>query len=650
MGDPRVGALEHAVKGAIARVLYAALFVVVLPAALVAWAGALHGEVHAPAIRSAVGGAGLMVLGLGLMAVGMLALWTRGGGLPMNAFPPPRFVASGIYALLPHPIYYGFIALCAGAAIFRGSAAGLWLVTPTVALASFALVLGYESPDLRARFGTSAARPVICADDATQPSVVERTRCCLLVLLPWLVGYEAVVALGLPKDAVSSYLPWESRLPVWPWTEALYASTYVVVALTPWLVQSRRALRSFAVRGWVAMAVAFPVYLAIPLLAEPRAFAVHGVWGQLLTWERTLDSPAAAFPSFHVLWAFVAADALREGSRVRAIALFSWATLISLSCITTGMHSLLDVVAGLALYGLVAHAGALWRQLLALTEALANSWREWRVGPLRIIGHGSYGAVAVLVWIFLMNTLLGPGKGAMTAALFAGGAIGAALWAQWVEGSPVLLRPFGFYGGMLGTIAAAFLAPLFGMSAWIALCAVCVGAPWLQAIGRLRCLVQGCCHGRISNTGMGIRYTHPRSRVTRLAGLAGMPLYPTPLYSILWNGLIALALFRLVALGARTTMICGVYLILSGVGRFVEEAYRGEPQTAVFGGLRFYQWIAIASVVTGGGITTIRSAPFTPAPSLHFTSLAVATGCALAGWAVSGVDFPKSARRFARLT
>jgi prolipoprotein diacylglyceryltransferase len=100
---------------------------------------------------------------------------------------------------------------------------------------------------------------------------------------------------------------------------------------------------------------------------------------------------------------------------------------------------------------------------------------------------------------------------------------------------------------------------------------------------------------------------------------------------------------------APCTLICGVYLILSGIFRFVEESLRGEPQTPVRWRLRLYQWIALASIVAGAVVTTLGSqaAPrFTPQVSSFF----LAAACGIAGWFVSGVDFPESNRRFARLT
>src|SRR5215469_18612437 len=157
------------------RMLYAVLFVVLVPLALAAWAHFAFEVFGAVTLRLSVLGTAFVVSGVAVALTGMLALWRRGGGLPMNAFPPPRFVASGIYGLVPHPIYGGFVMACAGVALWSGSAAGLWLVTPAAALGCAALVLGYELPDLRARFG-AAPSAWLPAMRSGAPTLLERLR------------------------------------------------------------------------------------------------------------------------------------------------------------------------------------------------------------------------------------------------------------------------------------------------------------------------------------------------------------------------------------------------------------------------------------------------------------------------------------------
>jgi prolipoprotein diacylglyceryltransferase len=161
--------------------------------------------------------------------------------------------------------------------------------------------------------------------------------------------------------------------------------------------------------------------------------------------------------------------------------------------------------------------------------------------------------------------------------------------------------------------------------------------------------VQGCCHGAPASPSVGIRYVHPRSRVCRLTDLAGVPVHPTPLYSILWNAVPALLGARLWAVRAPLPVIVGAYLILTGLGRFVEESRRGEPQTPVFARLRLYQWIAACTVAAGAVSTCLPAAVPTPAPEPSLRAVAAGAVFALATWFALGVDFPRSNRRFARL-
>lgn len=639
-------------KQALGKLFYGMLFIVVLPGLLLLWTIKAEPAVSLPAIHSLVWGALLALSGLLIMLAGMLALWRIGGGLPMNAYPPPRYVDKGIYRFVSHPIYIGFVLICGGVSVAAGSASGLWLATPVVAMASAALVLGYELLDIRKRFPSiDLHNRLLPANDSAPVSNLDRARCFLTVFLPWVIFYEANVHLGVPKDAVVAYLPFEFRLPVLQWTEVFYASVYPVVLLVPFAVSTRSVLRRFSLRALVSMILAFPTFLCIPLISPPRFLVPTSFWGNLLHWERTVDSAAAAFPSYHVVWAWIAAEALGTSTRPRKLLWSFWAALVSVSCITTGMHALIDVVAGLLLAAFLLHMEEFWLRIRGIMEWIANSWKEWRIGPVRIINHGAFAAAGVFAGILIIEACLGSDKKAIPVAVFAGGTIVAALWAQVIEGSPALLRPLGFYGGLLGTILGATLAAAWThTNVWLALSALCVAAPWIQGFGRLRCLVQGCCHGSPTIPEIGIRYSHPRSRVSRIPALRDVPIHATPLYSILWNILIALAVARLYWLHVNAAMIGGIYLILSGLGRFVEEAYRGEPQTPVLWGLRLYQWIAIITVLAGAMVTTCTNAPVPTRPQFDSSLLPLPLLCALAAWFVTGVDFPESNRRFARLT
>ena len=633
------------------KFLYGFIFVVIIPFLLFMWARFTEGVIHLPIAGSVLLGIFITVIGFVIMMTGMITLYRLGGGLPMNAYPPPRYVTGGIYNLLPHPIYVGFSLASFGISMAWQSSSGLWLVSPMVALGCTALVKGFEKQDLARRFGSPLPGTLISlpSDESRSPFARERLSVYLLVLLPWLILYESVVALGIAPDAMIAYLPFEKNLPVYEWTELFYGSIYLFVFLVPLVATSARDLREFAINGIATTILITLIFLVLPLVSPPREFVPHSVFGTILMRERALDAPVAAFPSFHVVWAFLTARLYSKA--VPSLKLFWWtlAFLISASCITTGMHAIVDVLSAALVVPMVLYDGALWEKLRYRTERIANSWKEWQFKQVRIINHGMYAAAGTSIGLFIIGILLGPGSLFHMLIIAFSSLITAALWAQFIEGSPSLLRPYGFYGGVIGVVLGSLIANFFGGNIWQLLGAYAVAGPIIQSAGRLRCLVQGCCHGREAPGNIGIRYIHPRSRVCRLANLNNVPIHATPLYSILWNIFMGIILIRLWSLHASLSLIVGLYLILNGLGRFVEESYRGEPQTPILGRLRIYQWIAIASVVSGAVVTTLSTTAAVPNCQFSWFAIGAAAGFGFVTWFALGVDFPNSNKRFARL-
>lgn len=633
------------------KILYALVFCLFLPLGLWAWTIALEAKrLPLPALRAPLAGGILAAAGFGLMLWAMSNLWTKGGGLPMNGYPPPRFVASGAYALVPHPIYFGFGLLVPGLMLATGTAAGLWIVSPVLWLAMTALVVGYERLDLLRRFGSSlpSCWLRLPPDAEEPPSLSQRASALVLAFVPWLVLYQVCALFAPGQTAVDTRMPFERTWPVWEWTGFFYLGAYGWVALAPFVASTSAALRRFVGTALLGTGFVIWCYLAFPFVALPRALDQSSLAGQALAFERSLDTPACACPSFHVFWAFAAAELWF--ARCGRFASLAIAAAIALSCVTVGAHSLADLLAGWLVWLGASRRREVWSFLRNRAESVANYWKDWRIGGLRILNHGGYVALATLLGLWLTGLLLGPGSAKSVVLVAACGVVGAGLWGQWLEASSQLSRPFGYFGGLFGsTVGVCAAALLFG-DAWPLLAAFAVAAPLIQGIGRLRCLVQGCCHGRPTDDAwLGIRHTQPLSRVCRIAGWSGRPLHPTALYSMLGNVLVFGLLLRLWLEGADASLIAGLYLILSTCARFMEEAYRGEPQTLRYAGLAIYQWLALACLLAGIVLTSLPSAEIPAWTGWSALPLFYALPFAVLVWFCMGVDFPDSNRRLSRL-
>lgn len=644
---PRAG--DHALTAGW-RAAYVSLFTIVLPLALVLWARRLDTLIALPRLHQPLAGLAIATLGASLALWATTWLWVRGGGLPASAFPPARLVTGGPYALLSHPIYVGAALVAFGVSIAAGSAAGFWIVSPVLCAAAAAWVFGFERELTRARFGalpTPALRLPAASDDA--PTAWHRAATYGQVLLPWVIIYLALALLGPPPDARSGRMGWEFALPVVPWTELVYASAYPLVLLAPLVALRQRHLREFALDALWSMAIVFPMYLLVPLVAEPRAIPGDGTFQWLMRAERALESSAASFPAYHVVWTLIAARLYQLRWAVMRWPLRALVMAIAASTITTGMHAFIDVVAAFAAYALVRSRRDVWGWLRRGAERVANSWQEWTVGPVRLLNHGIYAGVGAALGVAVAVTLGGAVQLPWFLAFTGAAIVGAALWAQFVEGSPQLLRPYGYFGAVFGVAVLAIVAWAVGADGWLLFTAFGVGTTVTQAAGRLRCLVQGCCHGAHASEQVGIVYTHPRSRVVRLSRLGGTPLHPTQLYSIVSVLVIGALLARLWIVGAPLPFIAGAYFILVGLSRFVEEHFRGEPQTMVVGGLRLYQWLALSFLIGGAALTAIAGAP-APRPTLPGWSVVLPLAAlSLVTFAAYGVDLPRSNRRFSRL-
>lgn len=178
-------------------------------------------------------------------------------------------------------------------------------------------------------------------------------------------------------------------------------------------------------------------------------------------------------------------------------------------------------------------------------------------------------------------------------------------------GEPIQILSFtglGLYGAILGVLLGAWVYTRVMRIPWTSLAvvgdAVGVGAPLAQAIGRVGCIVNGCCYGRPSSAPWAVVYTHPNS----FCGLKGVPLHPTQIYFMLWNLLVFLVVWRLRGRFREKGCIFLLYLLLYAVGDFFLRFFRVNDPFLL--GLHQGQVISLAIllVVTPLLIVKIRRA------------------------------------------
>lgn len=614
------------------KLVYAITFILLIPAILWLWARYTMQIVRFPAIESTITGCILMIAGGLLMLWAMFVLIKIGKGLPMNAYPPPVFVSSGPYRVFRHPIYFGFVVQMIGSFIFTGSGSGLWLVTPITILGIIALVWGYEKIDLEKRFSGQKIKTVfdLPGNYSEAPKLRDYLVSLFLVVsLLFLINFIITKLAGTIPPVFGEPLKLISGLEN-PFLA--YLSIVFIIAF-PFFLK-----RNDLLRDWVISVIFSFFYLLFITLQYPSVGAQY------------LPVQGSYLFTVPVFLLFISLRAMYRQSVKTGIIFTIIVLILVIIQLSDSRSASLHFNISVLIFLFSAFYLRIWLLIKNLAEKIANSWKEWTFGKIRIINHGIYTGLGTTFIILVAGVLAG--KDYTLAILICSIllTICAALWAQFIEGSEKLKRPFGYYGAVVGIVFGSIFVWVIGLNVWVVLGVASVTMPWGQALGRLRCLVNGCCHGcQVNSSIIGIRFHHHRSRVNNISGLKGELLHPTQLYSIIWLFFTGIILFTLWLNHISNPFIFGLYLVLTSLGRFVEEAYRGEAQTIVIKGLRLYQWIAVFVCLTGMIISTIKVDPVVINPVFSWESILYSAIGGLFVFIAMGVDFPYSNARFSRL-
>jgi phosphatidylglycerol:prolipoprotein diacylglycerol transferase len=150
-------------------------------------------------------------------------------------------------------------------------------------------------------------------------------------------------------------------------------------------------------------------------------------------------------------------------------------------------------------------------------------------------------------------------------------------------------------GAMIGIIGTIFFyLRYYQLPSLAILDVISLYAPLIHAAGRIGCLLAGCCHGALSNGPWAITYHDPESLAVLDVAIHPSQLYSAFAFVLMFVFLYFYAQFRF----NKPGQLFALYLILSGLERFLNEFFRYEYQMSNTI-LSIYQIVGIMIFLSG---------------------------------------------------
>lgn len=165
-----------------------------------------------------------------------------------------------------------------------------------------------------------------------------------------------------------------------------------------------------------------------------------------------------------------------------------------------------------------------------------------------------------------------------------------------------------FLGGFLGGLTAgAVLMRRYALPVLPTIDAIVPSLALGHAIGRIGCLLAGCCWGAHCDLPWAVTYTDPAA-AANVGTPLGVPLHPFPVYSSMFNLALWGVLEWLYRRRPPAGRVFATYLAVYGIGRFLLEFTRGDASRGfVFGGLLSTSQLIALAMVAGAGVVLVRA-------------------------------------------
>ncbi len=233
----------------------------------------------------------------------------------------------------------------------------------------------------------------------------------------------------------------------------------------------------------------------------------------------------------------------------------------------------------------------------------------FKLGPITIYTYGLFVFLAVVSGYFVCSQEAkrqGISKDVFSNIIFwtvIFAFIGARLLYVVVEFNQFLQSPlailfgrsgFVFYGGILfGFVALVVLTKKHNIKFAKFGDVIALALPLGHALGRIGCFFYGCCHGRPTDSWIGVLFP-----LDSPAGIFGVKVIPTQLISAVFLILLFAFLMSYRKRKKFDGLIGIYYLVFYGVFRFIIEFFRGDPR-GYLGPLSTSQLISLVFIAVG---------------------------------------------------
>lgn len=143
-----------------------------------------------------------------------------------------------------------------------------------------------------------------------------------------------------------------------------------------------------------------------------------------------------------------------------------------------------------------------------------------------------------------------------------------------------------FYGGLIAAlIVGLLLVRRYKLPIWKTSDLIAPGIALGHVIGRMGCLMAGCCYGKPTTVPWAITFRNPLASLNVGTPL-DVALHPTQLYDA---GAELLILIALLATEKKGKPFAGrtfwIYMLLYAISRYIIEIYRGDDRGMFFNGM-----------------------------------------------------------------